>query len=664
MSDRVNDVNDEIDEAIYKYNCEKCDFHGNHKHKFEMHCLSNKHKENHDIDDEDEEHKYNCISCDYHTHTKSHFTRHCNTDKHFTNVKIKKNDKIEYKFNCDNCDFHTNYQYKYDEHCKTKEHGIKIKIYEFNCEPCDYHSDNQQSYNKHCRRPTHKKNCEDDEEKEEKPQIKLKYNCRPCDYHNDTKSNYDKHCYTKKHKQNIKEHGEEQIELKYNCKPCDYHNDKKCNYVRHLVTMKHKNNIEKEVKEESKNEYKYNCEKCNFHSGDISAYNRHLLSDKHKKNYGIIIKDKEHKCINCNYSTDFLANYNNHLQTDKHKIIHGIKLTIKKYRCNDCGCSFHSKYSYKLHLQTFKHLLTTEEYKILKQNMGKRTIKIGDECEKFIRDIYKESKQIENVESIGQTGNTFDIVINFIEDPDIIRGIQVKHLTYKSRDKSYNLDIRKGQYPKNTLIVGMNTKDKIFCLFHVEEVKVKYISIRPKSKSTIYKKFIYTLDKFEQFKLDLIEKSKKSVKIKDIKDYLSKTNLQEYESLERFQIKCKENKLKYEQSETTDDIVDCYVNKKKVQHKSSDNLVWSKYEFAVKRTGKNIPYSENDDIDLFIFEITNDTYKNNFFIIPKQILIDKGIISTEEQSGKTRLKFPLKNLWDNENNHWTLEYLNKFDLFE
>jgi len=108
-----------------RFNCEKCDFHGDHKGKFEDHKRSKKHKMNYNIDDTDEEYKHNCLPCNYHTHNGGHFRRHCLSDKHKINTKNNTDNKeISYDFNCENCNFHTNFEYKFDEHVESEKHNI------------------------------------------------------------------------------------------------------------------------------------------------------------------------------------------------------------------------------------------------------------------------------------------------------------------------------------------------------------------------------------------------------------------------------------------------------------------------------------------------------------------------------------------------------------
>lgn len=54
-----------------------------------------------------------------------------------------------------------------------------------------------------------------------------------------------------------------------------------------------------------------------------------------------------------------------------------------------------------------------------------------------------------------------------------------------------------------------------------------------------------------------------------------------------------------------------------------------------KRNQNNItiPFDENDDIDFYIINIKKENF-SGMFIMPKNILIEKGIISTNKKEGK------------------------------
>lgn len=54
----------------------------------------------------------------------------------------------------------------------------------------------------------------------------------------------------------------------------------------------------------------------------------------------------------------------------------------------------------------------------------------------------------------------------------------------------------------------------------------------------------------------------------------------------------------------------------------------------------------------------DEKYKNNFYLIPIKILIEKVYISTDDNDGRLSINIqPTKE-------HWTYQYLNTFDYFK
>lgn len=72
--------------------------------------------------------------------------------------------------------------------------------------------------------------------------------------------------------------------------------------------------------------------------------------------------------------------------------------------------------------------------------------------------------------------------------------------------------------------------------------------------------------------------------------------------------------------------------------------------------GNKRPYSIDDRVDFFIFEIADEKYQDNFFIIPKKVLIELKYISTANNNGKCGINIPVSSDY-----HWTRLYLNRVD---
>jgi hypothetical protein len=395
--------------------------------------------------------------------------------------------------------------------------------------------------------------------------------------------------------------------------------------------------------------------------------------------YDDIEKDKKNYCYDCQQQFVDEKTYKRHLQTDKHRDCIGEERLEKEHKCDDCGKGFSTLDSYEKHMKSDIHKMSKEEYRKMKVKQGSQTINIGDKGENLIYNIYNECKDITDLQCIGYTGNTFDIIFKFKDKPNKLRGIQVKTLTYKERDQTYNLKLC-GQYKSDTVFVGVHTEDNVYCLLRADDVKVKNISFSTKENTkSKYKDFLYKSEKFKKFKKDLIEISKRTTYIKNIKDYFSESNLQEYESLERLEEECIKNGLTYERNKTNSNVIDCYINGYKIQHKScSHKRSAGSYTCSIKKSGHvngkdKQPYTDKDGLDFFIFEIIDDDHKYNFIIIPIKDLIENGIISTTDDDGniidkgQITITLPHKDLWgtdEGRERNWISDYANKFELLK
>ena len=350
----------------------------------------------------------------------------------------------------------------------------------------------------------------------------------------------------------------------------------------------------------------------------------------------------KYECIDCEFTQRQKSKMIKHLKTDKHRKSKNLPLLEKEHRCDGCKITFASKDSYQKHLLSDSHLLPKEERNKKISENSKKTVEIGDKSENFIEKIYNETKEFK-VDPVGFTGNTFDLILH--DSNNLMRGVQVKTLSYNKIKKVYRLSLGNGDYKPDTLIIGVNIPDKIFVLFYYGQVNTGSIDFNPESKRSKYTKYIYTE---ETFRKNLIEMTKKSTIIKDVTKFLSESNLQEYLSLKRLNEFCLNTGNVFKRNKTNGTVIDCYINNFKIQHKSCSHK------------GKKQPYSEDDGIDFFVFEIVNKTHKGNFFIIPIKKLIEKGFIKTETQNGHITINLPRKAVWNLVGfEHWIIDYLNK-----
>lgn len=427
-------------------------------------------------------------------------------------------------------------------------------------------------------------------------------------------------------------------------------------------------NVKDEIKYVNKNEIKSNedeIKNANKNENKIKQNNKDEIKIKNEiedddiEDY--INSDGEYECIECDFTRRYRSEFKKHLIRDKHRKIKNLPILKKKHKCNDCDIEFSSKTSLENHLKRDKHLMTEDDFKQKTINQSKKSVEVGDDSEHYVENIYKELNEFE-INHVGYTGNTFDIIL--IDKNNIKYGVQIKTLPRRTDGNNvrYRLDLKR-EYDDKTLIIGLNKQDKIFVLIFFGEMTTSYIDFIPTSEKSKYTKYTYTENTFAKFKQDLIIKTKKSTVVDNITDYLSVSNTQESESLDRLNNYCKLNNYSYKRNNTNGDVIDCFINDYKIQHKSCSPEKGNYYSCPIKKGNGNgkQPYSDKDDIDFFIFEIVDKKHQNNFFIISKKKLIEKGFIKTENQKGHTTINLPGRSLWNNIKENWIIEFLNKHE---
>jgi hypothetical protein len=81
----------------------------------------------------------------------------------------------------------------------------------------------------------------------------------------------------------------------------------------------------------------------------------------------------------------------------------------------------------------------------------------------------------------------------------------------------------------------------------------------------------------------------------------------------------------------------------------------------VDKGNKLRPYSDEDKVDFFIFEICVDTHYGDFYIIPMKKLIEWGYIKSDENSGLAGIRISAT---EPSTKHDICNYLNKFELLQ
>lgn len=285
---------------------------------------------------------------------------------------------------------------------------------------------------------------------------------------------------------------------------------------------------------------------------------------------------------------------------------------------------------------------------------------IGDETEIYIENIIKNFTDISECQRIGHTGDKMDIIYK-MNNEKIYRGIQIKTLySNKNREDSWSTSGHL-KYDKDTLIVSCNKERTRFCVIFSQYAPKSKLCLSFASSNAKYSKFMFS--NYNEFVKILHESLPKS------KEYIENITIRskkEKESLIRLESQCKIKFYSFNQSNKSGCIYDCIINNYKIQCKYTATKAGNAYLFALHKSGPNvngkdttIPYAESDDIDFFIIEVEETL--DNFYIIPKQKLIDEGILSSDKNIGVKRLLIN-HSIKSKSKYSWILNYYNTWDL--
>jgi len=294
---------------------------------------------------------------------------------------------------------------------------------------------------------------------------------------------------------------------------------------------------------------------------------------------------------------------------------------------------------------------------------GQTTHKIGNASESWVSENLKLIKDIESVEMVGFTGSKYDIEIRLKGDVDT-RGIQVKTLSKCKRyNDSYNFEIQNENYSNNTLFIGVNIERTRFIVMFYKDFQSHTPTFNYLSAKSKYRQYMFTDNK--SF-MNVIKSALSKIDKCD-RDCRQIYHEYENESLLRLKEKCAKVGVEYHRVEDGSDKIDCIINGYNIQHKTCSSMDDKSYRVSIKKNngkknGKRvfIPYSETDGIDFFIIELLD--FKNDFYIIPINVLIEKGYIQTNTISGRQQMRISRSN--NNTPRSWVKEYLNKFDLLK
>ena len=261
----------------------------------------------------------------------------------------------------------------------------------------------------------------------------------------------------------------------------------------------------------------------------------------------------------------------------------------------------------------------------------------GDKSEHVVLD--KVNGIVKNASILPFYCPIYDIIY---ELDDGRRGIQVKTM-YKSKSNSFGLN-HVNHYDREILLVGINEEYNLAIVFMLfSEIKVGKshnitVTHTPRSK---YWNYFVTLDKLSERLKTYINKPGI---IDDLDSIYTDCQLKEKNSTNRFLRFCLYHNLDAILHHTTGDATDVIVNGKKCQLKYASKPENRKRTYSYKITlGRKISgYRKNglspyfiEDNDFYIIELGNDHGK--FLIIHESIMIEKGIIKTNDQPRRISL---------------------------
>ena len=278
---------------------------------------------------------------------------------------------------------------------------------------------------------------------------------------------------------------------------------------------------------------------------------------------------------------------------------------------------------------------------------------IGDKAEKFIYSLLIQSDKLINVKIVGNENGKLDITYQLKDELDrnlyIIRGLQIKTLIKDNYAKnSYKCLIE--QYDEDTLIVAIDKEFKYICIVFKKLLTNKnniYVNF---NKNNEISQYVYRVD--ENLFFDYLIECCKISTIYDQTQF-SADNLKEKIMVEFLKTQCSKDNLDFRPNDTSDSSIDCFIHNKSVQCKYASTIHRNLYSFSIHHTINgtvSLPYSEDDQIDFFIFSYCN----NYWWVIPTSVLIHYGYIKTCKQEGKIGINLCYH---DNQNEHWTKQFI-------
>jgi hypothetical protein len=262
--------------------------------------------------------------------------------------------------------------------------------------------------------------------------------------------------------------------------------------------------------------------------------------------------------------------------------------------------------------------------------------------EQIVFDLLSEMDNVENVEK-DHSNSKFDIYYT-LKGENVKRGLQVKSMCLIRSETFVMADMNK--YPSGMLIVCLNYQYQIGLAYlyssKYNNMEKIYVMLK-KSPRTKFGEFNKMLMYWEDFVVHLKQMLSKGIIVTPeiFKNSMSSSNFLEYESIARFSLFCEKYGWDLKINDDNFSPTDLFVNNYKVQMKyvsgrTNPTHGHQQYQISLNRnfnskTNKTQPYKKGDN-DFYIIELGG--YHGEYLIIPEEILIKYGFISSENTNGK------------------------------
>jgi hypothetical protein len=289
----------------------------------------------------------------------------------------------------------------------------------------------------------------------------------------------------------------------------------------------------------------------------------------------------------------------------------------------------------------------------------------GEAEEQFYAELLASLPCVKSVLHIGATLDKTDIIVTMHDDSE--RSVQVKRLgRVLERPGYYSFSLT--DYVDDMLIVCVDEERKRFCAFFYHQIKGPKTMTLP--FATMVSQYAYGMCSTDEAIREMLTKMLPHAAI--YQEALSNTSRKEKLMWSRIEALCIHTGIPVRQNSKHCSSIDGWIGEKPVQLKFVSNPVNAKRNSFGVRMAKHAgwlngdciqkPYSVDDPFDYLVVELggTFDEpgkHEGKFCVIPKQVLIDQGILSSPNVPSKIGINLCTP---DYDREHWSKEYWDQF----